>query len=1485
MLNRAINFILSSMLVLVGLPAWSQLDTRLQVTPTDLIDLYQGVTSAAVLKPEVLLMMDFSTSTNRMMFHPLFPNNFDDEERFDNNSNYYSIYVKIASSGSGASLTYGVSSVGFGRNGLAASIYASGISYTIGGNYGTSNGVVTNTLIKPDGSEVTVADVKATVANANIYRSNLATPESYVLNWVRCASHVRMSCTYGGVTRNVDFPINWAVLDSTSTGKPLSRVTALNPSDSTNYDVDTTYLGAANGSGYQQLREFGGDTKTAECGSSVDNVRLYRSRYIEWILFGKDASGNYYVPDACQALKAVDPSTITYTGSTAAFSYSTLNTVKRAFGNGLPNRNRNQAIKEAFLKTWFNHQSSVSFAYRTLYDTGTTSNGTPTTPYAFDTNHWGVLSSSDATTWTAITGQTPSSGQGTPLVPAQFDAYCQMTNSSAFAAAEAGLTKAQLDCQQHFLIILTDGSPTVNNPVEGSTSFPYLSTTGSSSVFDGNKTVALNTANLNDAQIYWNNATLAAVAAHGGSRSSGTATDWIKNPATVAYTYSSGSTPSAWAPIWIQKRKYGGTSGTDYTLTTPHPIQTMTVGVSLGGYYTKSDGTTAWPSNQAIDSTALPKPIQKDTNGSKFRLLMSALCGDPATTSLNATTVKPFYRSGADKASDAVYFFDGRDPATLVANLEDAFNDIENMSAVNTTASPVIPFVGMGLGQQIYLTRFIPAQVSSNPVWTGDLEMFSTHQVGDTLQILDATGAVVSDLDSAPPNWSADDAIRNNRLWSSRQVWTRLKGETALRRFTPFDNGTGGAPANAFTTIKTALATALTVDADKQQLIAWNLGADVTNAAYTTPTSPNPSCPNRALPTGQTIPPGDILGDIVNSTPAVVEYTINSWVVSQLGNYPKLQAMLSAASAASATPHFRIIFIGTNRGFMHAFGEVSYTKSTTDPSTGVVSNVAKGAVDELWAFMPTEFLGALDTIGPNAKGKHRYCVDGAPYAWFLDLPVTGSVVGNGKVDYLGPSATGNEKAILVFGLRKGGRAYYGLNIQNPFIPGLAWSLNPDEGNGTADVDAAANGASLTTLVSNMGFSSCMPAVGRVLAGANPKLRDVVFLGGGYSTPEVEAKFSNVALGRSAFALDVQTGAALAWWDFSTLGMGPVASGLVPFEFFLNSGLVQRAYFTDYKGGLWALGSGKTNASGTYVNFRRDSNRLDEWTTDGSRGSALKVRKIYQDTSAKTWRDTTGANNGIHSVRPAPFLIGNYPGLAKWVDGTGNTTTLNPAAVGVALVSGDRDNPLDKSYTTTTMPTKHRLTVVFDRQDSARTGLGLSTGGLITDSNLADFTSQTTAPASNYWDDNSSGTKFGYYMNFPVAAGASDGNTYVPKGIYEPIVLDKVLFFSDFAPSTSSCSGGSGNTYTYRVCDVMFPAWPGNGTDASTAAGCQSGRVASWIGVSSPMGVLSTAAAIQSGIKNFTPPGSGTAVPGIGIQVFEGQLHEKFPKVRVWRTVR
>ena len=111
------------------------------------------------------------------------------------------------------------------------------------------------------------------------------------------------------------------------------------------------------------------------------------------------------------------------------------------------------------------------------------------------------------------------------------------------------------------------------------------------------------------------------------------------------------------------------------------------------------------------------------------------------------------------------------------------------------------------------------------------------------------------------------------------------------------------------------------------------------------------------------------MGDIINSSPAAIEY-----------KFSDVSANLTDALKGVGGDRFRLILVGTNQGWLHAFGEVTTATQVTD-SDGTVRTIRTGAVDELWSFMPTDFLGNLDqvTISNNA---HRFMVDG----FAADLP-------------------------------------------------------------------------------------------------------------------------------------------------------------------------------------------------------------------------------------------------------------------------------------------------------------------------------------------------------------------------------------------------------------------------------------------------------------------------------------------------------------------
>ncbi|HWQ09104.1 MAG TPA: hypothetical protein VN436_08355, partial [Holophaga sp.] len=411
-------------------------------------------------------------------------------------------------------------------------------------------------------------------------------------------------------------------------------------------------------------------------------------------------------------------------------------------------------------------------------------------------------------------------------------------------------------------------------------------------------------------------------------------------------------------------------------------------------------------------------------------------------------------------------------------------------------------------------------------------------------------------------------------------------------------------------------------------------------------------------------------------------------------------------------------------------------------------------------------------------------------------------------------------------------------------------------------------------------------------------RDVVFLGGGLSVPEVEANFTDssgnaIPLGRQVLALDVYTGkviAAVDMQDFSAVDsngnptMGPISKGLVPFEFIQNSGMAQRAYFLDAWGGLWSWGRQKTvsdTSSATY-GYRTDTSDLALWTSDGAATSAAGMRLVAKDKFGN--KISTGHySEALYSTFPAPFRVSSFPGAAY------TSGSPVPATVGVAMVSGDRNNPLDYDYTSTTLPTNHRLSVVFDRQDSAlwsaATPIVLSSSSSAVLDAYPSFTSysygaQVLNPGSSTYylaPSDASSTKFGYYRDFPTIDTSTE---LVSKGINTPTVVSGTLYYSYFTPTEADvCTGGSGYTYTWEICDVVNPIV----ADTRTSLSCYSGLKTTWVNIASDFAMLGTRGVIQSGTLSSTDS-SGNTVLVLGTTTLTGQSKDQYPKPRVWRTV-
>lgn len=248
------------------------------------------------------------------------------------------------------------------------------------------------------------------------------------------------------------------------------------------------------------------------------------------------------------------------------------------------------------------------------------------------------------------------------------------------------------------------------------------------------------------------------------------------------------------------------------------------------------------------------------------------------------------------------------------------------------------------------------------------------------------------------------------------------------------------------------------------------------------------------------------------------------------------------------------IFTGSNRGFLHQF--------RNEAKTGIARSYGG---QEVWRLVFQETLDALDKSRDDSSNDHIYGVDGAPVAMIEDL--------DGVID---PS---EDKVYLYGGLRRGGKAYYALDVTNPdAAPSTLWGISK-----TAAADSNFHELGLT-------FSN--PGIGRVqTTNTNGDLEAVPVLvfGGGYDADK-DAEIAGTSLlgtndneGNAIFIVNAETG-ALLWkarngtaaaatsvngvpvWEHPDFDDG-IASDITALDT-TGDGFLDRLYVGDTGGRLW-----------------------------------------------------------------------------------------------------------------------------------------------------------------------------------------------------------------------------------------------------------------------------------------------------------------------------
>ena len=253
-----------------------------------------------------------------------------------------------------------------------------------------------------------------------------------------------------------------------------------------------------------------------------------------------------------------------------------------------------------------------------------------------------------------------------------------------------------------------------------------------------------------------------------------------------------------------------------------------------------------------------------------------------------------------------------------------------------------------------------------------------------------------------------------------------------------------------------------------------------------------------------------IMGDVLHAGPAVIHYSNTR----------------------------SVIYVGANDGMLHAF----------EDSTG----------EELWGYIPYGQLAFLENLTGTL---HAYSIDGSPKPYVLDYDNSG-VIGDNAGD----------KAILIFGERRGGTAYHAIDVTDPDNPKFLWDISSsDPGFG------------------ELGLTWSNPSISKVKISGADKI--VFFVGGGYDSANEDAEPATTdTMGRAVYAIDVLTGAKV--WEYSystdTTMTYSLASDVTAIDIDGNN-YIDRLYVGDVGGRMWRFDVGDGSVANWDGTILFDSN--------------------------------------------------------------------------------------------------------------------------------------------------------------------------------------------------------------------------------------------------------------------------------------------------------
>ncbi|MCP4412130.1 MAG: hypothetical protein GY808_06130 [Gammaproteobacteria bacterium] len=701
-----------------------------------------------------------------------------------------------------------------------------------------------------------------------------------------------------------------------------------------------------------------------------------------------------------------------------------------------------------------------------------------------------------------------------------------------------------------------------------------------------------------------------------------------------------------------------------------------------------------------------------------------------------------------DTAGDSSRYFLANDAATLIAAFQGAITEISGSNESFTSpAVAVDTFSRTESTNEVFFAMFEPKN-SIN--WKGNIKRLN-------LKTNESTG--VATLEDANGNPAIDNTTGKISS-SARTVWSTVNDGDVVT-----EGGIGALLAARNLTTKPRVLYSNTGASDAFE--AFNsTNMDKATFGYTT---------DDELYDFFTVQDADDFADVINWGRGFDVYDedadndttdTQSWLLSDiLHSHPIVVNYGALGSATQSNPEQRLL-VGTNGGFFHMFG------------------VDDGQED--WAFFPKELGPILVRRLANATSTdHAYGIDAPPTIYTDDG-------GDGTINH-----ADGDVAYIYFGLRRGGRNMYALNISNPDSPSFLWKIIGGSGN-FAELGQTWSQPVVTTIP---GYYDMVDHDNDSATEDIAEYKPVLIFGAGYDTnKDTTGVGTTDSMGRGVFIVDATTGALIRSFSPGTNTttniqntelLHSVPSAVTSFD---SNGdeITDRLYFGDTGGNLWRIDMPGNTLHG-------------ETDPEGSTASWYVTKLAdFNAATAATDRRFFGSPDVVRSKQQVCKEY--YPSPDD--DKCKIATTINFDSV--LIGTGDRTNP-------NATDVSNQFYMIRDEQtypyDTGRPSSGDCTTAINADPAVAtDFRCYLPLDAADLYNATSNLIQSGNTLQKATAAAALEGqNGWLldlsvsagEKSLSRSITLDGSVFFTTYSPNsnvilTTSCSPAAGKGRLYEV---------------------------------------------------------------------------------------